>query len=300
MKVVVTGGNGQIGRHAVAALEPDHEVTVIDKVEDGPHQPLGAIDLLDLERVRSALEGQDAIIHLGGLDAAVHATPEQFFHTNTMATWNVMHAGYEAGVRIFSLCSTVGVYGLSGRLRLPDQIPVDESQRLRGHDPYKLSKRVTEEIGRAFAQRGGISVSLLRPCHLAFDHVVGPMVLCSQDVPESQAGGLVDPLPEYRWMVAPEDVGSCFRRVIEVAPPGLEIFNVAADDSFSATPTRERVAEICGQPIAERDAERFDANPFASAFDNTKAKRMLGWQPQYNWEQLRARGEAQLRQQPGA
>ena len=102
-RIAVTGGNGLLGRYVVAALEPDYEVTVIDRSAGGGNQPQAPIDVLDLEAVHGALRGQDAVVHLAAIDAAVDASPEAFFHTNVRAAWNVLHAGYEAGVRRCSL-----------------------------------------------------------------------------------------------------------------------------------------------------------------------------------------------------
>ena len=283
MKVAVTGGNGQIGRHVVAELQSAHEVTVLDLVgEKSPLQPFGPVDLLDLELVSKALTGHDAVVHLGGIDAATLVPDEKYFHTNTMATWNVMHAGYEAGIRIFSVCSSVGVYGE----HMPDYIPVDEDHTHYGEDPYDLSKRATEVIGQGFAERDGVSVSMIRPCHLAFDHVAERMDLVYQGLPEPEAEGFVDPLPGQGWFIAPEDLATMFRAAIELAAPGYDVFNAGADDTFRSEPTRELVKDLFGQALPERDSERFDANPNASAYDSSKAKRVFGWQPKLNWKAL--------------
>ena len=62
-RIAVTGGNGLLGRYVVAALEPDYEVSVIDRVETGVRQPHGAVDVLDLAALGGALDGQDAVVH---------------------------------------------------------------------------------------------------------------------------------------------------------------------------------------------------------------------------------------------
>ena len=283
MKVAVTGGRGQIGRHVVAELQSDHEVTVLDLVgEKSPLQPFGPVDLLDLGRVSEALAGHDAVVHLGGIDAATLVEPETYFHTNTMATWNVMHAGYEAGIRIFSVCSSDGVYGEGA----PDYIPMDEVYPQRAEDPYDLSKCVTEVIGQGFAEREGVSVTMIRPCNLAFDHVAERMDLFNQGLPEPEAEGYVDPLPEDGWFIAPEDLATLFRATIERAAPGFDVFNAGADDTFFPVPTRELLRNEYGRSVPERDVARYDANPFASTYDSTKAKRELGWAPRFNWKAL--------------
>ena len=290
MKVAVTGGNGQLGRHVVAALEPDYEVTVLDKTGEGERQPLGPVDLLDLNKVKKALTGHEAVIHLGGLDAAIDATPEQFFHTNTMATWNVMHAGCEIEVQTFSLCSSSSAYGFSreGQRAAPDYLPIDESHRLRASDAYGLSKRMVEEIGHGFAEREDVSVSILRPCYIAFDHLLARMVRCKLGRPEPETGEWQEPMPTFRWVVDPGDLAGCFRLAIEKAP-SCETFNVSADDTFSLAPTREHVESVFGHAVPEKKPGWFDSNPFTTPLDCSKAKTMLGWKPRSNWEELCAR-----------
>jgi len=287
MKVAVTGGNGQLGQHVVSALVPDHEVSVLDIRVGGLHQPFGPVDLLDLDSVRQALAGHDALIHLGGLDAAVEASDEQFFHTNTMATWNVLHSGCEAGINRYALCSSTRVYGLS-KTTAPDRLPVDETHRLRASDAYGLSKRVLEETGRGFAEREGVSVCFLRPCYIAFEHLLPRLIRCKHRQTEPPVTAWEEPMPPLRWVVAPEDVASCFRLAVELSPT-QEAFNVSAADTFSSTPTRETLASLYGGRVPETNSELFDANPFASVIDTSKARRILGWEPAIDWSALEAR-----------
>ena len=51
-----------LGRHVVAVLEPDYEVTVVDRVDGGSHQPHGPVDVLDLDALERAVRGHDAIL----------------------------------------------------------------------------------------------------------------------------------------------------------------------------------------------------------------------------------------------
>ena len=281
MKVAVTGGNGQIGRHVVTELQKAHEVTVLDIVgEKSPLQPFGPVDVMDLDRVSEALAGHDAVAHLGGIDAATVVEEEKYFSVNTLGTWNVVHAGYEAGIRTFALCSSDGVYGETL------YVPVDEDHPKSGNDSYDLSKRAVEIIGQGFAERDGVSVSVIRPSHVAFDHVAERMVLFHQGLPEPESDEYVDPLPEDGWYVAPEDVATCFRAAIERAAPGYDVFNAGADDTFCPEPTRELLKKVLGREIPERNPELYDNNPFASPCDNSKAKRVLGWEPKINWKVL--------------
>lgn len=281
-RIAVTGGNGLLGRYVVAALEPDYEVTVIDRSGGGANQPHGPIDVLDLDALQAALRGRDAVVHLAAIDAANDATAQAFFHTNVIAAWNVLHAGYEVGVRKFALCSSSSAYGVraEGFRISPQYLPIDEFHPVRASDPYGLSKRVSETAAEGFAAREGVSVVVLRPCYVAFPASVPRMAAIHEGRDDSAQGaaGWQAPLPPLRWFVAPEDAAMCFRLALE-ADLGFEIFNVSADETFSGEPTLSLVESLFGEAPPVRDPGRFEANPHASPMDASKARRLLGWRP---------------------
>ena len=275
-RIVVTGGHGMLGRHVVAALEPDYDVTVVDRVDGGSHQPHGPVDVLDLEALERAVRGHDAIIHLAAIDAAVDARAHEFFHVNTVAAWNVLHLGYEAGIRRFVVCSSSSVYGV--RETTPLYLPIDESHPARATSPYGLGKRVTELVASGFAERDGVVAVALRPCYVAYTHLIDRM---SREVETVEPGE--EPLPPLRWHVSPRDAARCFRAALEADVSGYRVFNVAGPDSFSSRPTLAVAESEYGRLPEIRDAARFDADPHASLIDCTRAREVLGWSPCENW-----------------
>ena len=167
-KIVVTGGNGLLGKYIVAELESHYAVSVIDTAGDDP------IDVLDLAAVKHALEGHDGVIHLAGIDVAVPAADEAYFRTNVLGTWNVLHAAEVAGHAKAVICSSVSAVGFSDAppLHAPAYLPVDEDHPLRPTHPYGLSKQVMEDIGRSFAARGALRVVTIRPSLVVYPHIV--------------------------------------------------------------------------------------------------------------------------------
>ena len=91
-RVLVTGASGRVGRHVVGALVDDHEVTVLDLAPPVQDVPFIEGNVLDLDTVRASMAGQDAVIHLAGIDLGVPAEPEAYFGTNVMGTWNAVQA----------------------------------------------------------------------------------------------------------------------------------------------------------------------------------------------------------------
>ena len=292
-RIAVTGGHGQLGRYVVAALEPDYDMTVIDRVDGGSHQPMGTIDLLDLDAVREALRGHDAIIHLAALDFAANARPEDFFHTNTQTAWSTLHAGYEEGIRKFVVCSSSGVYGAREREfdSIPLYLPIDESHPTRATQAYGLSKRVTEFVASSFARRSGVSVIVLRPCYIAYPALV-PRLAAADSRPSFEPrpsdGDWEEPPPPLRWYVSPQDAAACFRAALEIELGGYQVFNVSAADSFSSEPTLPLIEALYGRLPEIRRPEVFARNPHASLLDTSRAREILGWTPSGDWALVRS------------
>lgn len=292
-RIAVTGGNGLLGRYVVAALEPDYDVTVIDRTDsdDRKRQPHGAVDVLDLSALGAALNDHDGVVHLAAIDAAIEATPEAFFHTNVTAAWNVMHAGYEAGIRRFSLCSSSSAYGLAsaGYIAAPIYLPVDENHPVRATEPYGLSKRSCETVAEGFSVRNGMCVTVLRPCFVAFPHLIEEMVKVYENRdPGHSDGGRPFPLPPLRWFVAPEDAAIGFRLALE-ANVQFEIFNLSAEDTFTSQPTVDMISELFGEVPPLHGPRRYAQAPHASPMSTEKARAQLGWRPKESWQMMRRR-----------
>ena len=289
-KILVTGGNGLLGGYVVRELSKHYEVSVADRTEGEFNQPHGPVDVLNIEALSKCMQGQDAVVHLAAVDAAVEAPPHAYFHTNVLAAWNVLHCGYEAGVRRFSLCSSSSAYGIrpSDYRGVPRYLPVDESHPLLASDPYGLSKRACEITAEGFSARDGMSVTVLRPCFVAFPYTVPHMrdVKAGTEQP-AKPGERAFPLPPLRWFVAPEDAARCFRAAVE-SNHRFEVFNVSARETFNPVPTLERLHEVFGPVEVNVEPDYFDANPMASPMRCDKARKMLGWTPGIDWAALDA------------
>ncbi len=166
MKVLVTGGAGYIGSHAVKALaEAGHEVLTYDNLSTGNrwavlHGELLVADLADVEALRSVFRGfrPDAVMHFAASIVVPESVgnPLKYYRNNTVHALNLLDVmrEYEVGNFIFS--STAAVYGI------PERMPVDERAPLVPINPYGASKMMTERIlsDLFFASSGFRYVSL--------------------------------------------------------------------------------------------------------------------------------------------
>ncbi|AMM34449.1 NAD-dependent epimerase/dehydratase [Sinomonas atrocyanea] len=287
-KVVVTGGSGRVGRYVLENLAEIFQVRNADLAPAltgaGGRPPAEAefvkTDVLDLDDVRAALAGADAVVHLAAIDFDWKAPAEDYIRVNTLGTWNVLQAAEENGLDRAVLCSSVSACGLS-EMRpdwAPQYLQVDEEHELRPVQAYSLSKQIMETMGQAVARGSHMSVVALRP--LA---VVLPETL-------AEFTGFVDD-PELRWLyyyIEASDLARAFRAALESEVDGFDAFFISADDTCHPEPTLAWYPRVAGEETPPHDPAVFTANPRASVFSSARAKERLGWSPTSNFLEMRA------------
>lgn len=294
-RVLVTGGSGLLGRFVVDELATRCEVGVLDIVPPRQAVPFHRVDVLDLDRLRAAVSGRDAIVHLAGIDEGSPFPDKTYFETNVQGTWNVLHAAEAAGIERVVVASSIAVYGL-GPDRMPDYVPVDEAHSRAPSGTYGLSKLVIEDICESFARRGQLDLVCLRPSLIVRPEKEAA-ILAQLALPEpdgdapharAQPASGVAPygaLPALRAYVRSVDAASCFRLALEHGTRPFEVFNVAADDSMGGEETLARLARVYGRVPAVR-TDRFRHHPYASVFDSSRARERLGWAPERDWTDI--------------
>jgi nucleoside-diphosphate-sugar epimerase len=291
----------------VAELAGYCHVTVLDR--DGESTPTVhcRVDVLDLAALSGAMRGHDAVVHLAAIDSSVTAPPEAVFDTNVRGTWNVLQAAREAGVRKAVVCSSVAATGLdyTNPGLLPLYLPIDESHPLRPSQAYGLSKELGEVIARSFGSRGDMEVTCLRPSWILFPEAVR-RVMAAQRSSEANAvsakavsdaatpatpGRHREPLPVLRSWVGPEDAARAFRLALERERSPSSVFLITAAETFEPGPTLPYLEGVYGALPDVRKPEVYERNPRASAFDISRAREILGWNPSTAWADLAAAAE---------
>jgi nucleoside-diphosphate-sugar epimerase len=273
MKILVTGGQGKVGRFVVQELvNSAHEVTVFDRVP-GPER--GAVrylvgDIQDLGEVMEAMHGADAVIHLAAIHNPNIATATVTYQTNVVGTFNVHHAAFRLGIKRVVSASSNAVVGWSYSDNfVPDYLPVDEDHPLRPEDAYGLSKEIGETIARSYALKGLETVSL-RP-----SGVVTPEEL---EAIKQTGGRKPSGFQAYSYIDA-RDLALAFRLAVVRPLPGAAVMFVVADDSTIAEPLSELYPRI--QPSIGNKAIKLTG--CRAAYANARAKELLGWKPVYSW-----------------
>ena len=173
LRVLVTGAAGQIGGIIRDKLGYRYDLVGLDKTDCGWRNAFIA-DLADLDAIRQAFEGADAVVHLGA-DPRPRADWESVLANNIVGTRNVYEAARIAGARRVVLASTnhvVGYYPLKddpykaiydgrlGEVRRPFRMLDDRDSRPDGL--YGVSKSFGESLGSYYHDEFGLSVISLR------------------------------------------------------------------------------------------------------------------------------------------
>ena len=171
-KVMVTGGAGYIGSHAVLALlDAGYDVVVLDNLVTGfdwavdPRASLVVADVSDDTKVRAALRdhGVRAIMHFAGSVVVPESVvdPLKYYRNNTAASRALIESAVAEGVPHFIFSSTAATYGT------PAKVPVAEGDPTVPINPYGMSKLMTEAMLRDVAAAHPMNYAALRYFNVA-------------------------------------------------------------------------------------------------------------------------------------
>jgi UDP-glucose 4-epimerase len=290
-RVAVTGGSGLLGRYVVRELMGDCSVTSIDLKPLPEDVGFTQCDTRDLDAVRAALKGHDAIVHLAALDDGIVPEEEAFIDVNLRGTWHVLQAAEELGIRRVVIASSVAAIGL-GPANPPMQLPIPVDVALLPRESYGVTKKVCEEFARTFARRGEMEVICLRPPLVAQPDITYSMacIAAERDGLEPPAAASSDSWRELRetlspigGFITPDDAARAFRAALTADNIRYGAFFVSGPDSLNSGPTVEAVARGFGITPEVVRPEVYTRDPRATAYDLQPVFDALGWRPQDRW-----------------
>lgn len=278
-KIVVTGGSGRVGTYVVQQLMQTMNVVVAD-VKPSQHQvAFIATDVMDLEAVRVATEGADAVIHLAAIDFDWKAAEEQYINVNVRGTWHVLQACRDNGVKKVVLCSSVSACGLS-EMRpdwVPQYLPIDEHHENKPYQAYSVSKIMMEQMAKSFGEATDMEVICLRPLAVVLPETIRDYI----DFVDTENRNW---LFYYIWAA---DLAKAFEAAVNLEGLKYGVFFISADDSSHPQATTEWYQRTIGAVPPLQNPRLYQKQPRASVFSNAAAKEILGWQPSTDFAQLR-------------
>ena len=151
MNILVTGGAGYIGSHAVRQLiAAGHTVVVLDNLSYGhraavPEEvPFYQVDLKETERIEEILRTHqvEAVMHFAALISVSESVqqPLLYYRNNTAGAVSLLEAMERTGVKRFVFSSTAATYGE------PEETPIVETTKQQPINPYGRSKWFVEQI----------------------------------------------------------------------------------------------------------------------------------------------------------
>lgn len=169
MKILVTGGMGEVGRPTVRwLLARGHQVRVLDieVSEDIAGADCREGDITDFEGLTRTMQGIEGVVHLAAYRHPSLAPEPELFRVNVQGTLNVFRAATDAGVRRLVCASSINALGYNFGIKFPEgqlrYFPIDEEHPCYTTDAYSFSKQMIEQIGAYYWRREGVSSVFLR------------------------------------------------------------------------------------------------------------------------------------------
>jgi len=291
MKVGITGGSGVIGTYVCDKFtRAGHDVTSIDIRPPSADVAFIEVDLCKLDDTWKALDGFDTIVHLAAIPNPFDDPAERVMAVNMASTFNVFEAVRRTGIgRVVYGCSeSSSGFGIHEVKLTPEYLPVDEAHPLWPHETYSLSKHFGERIGDNYAKAFGIKVVSLRYAWV-WDKRGEESI---KRISTRARAGEFDPQDAWfgAYVVVHDVATACLAGAQYQFPADqvvpFEAFFITAKNTSYPVPTLEVLGCLYDPMPPIKDQAYFDAEPHASVFDIRKAERLLGWRPQYGWENL--------------
>ncbi len=289
-KVVVTGGAGFIGSNLVRELvAKNYDVHVIDNLVGGkkeavhPSATLHVADITNLSEISPIFVGAKYVFHLAALPRVQYSieNPEKTNNVNANGTLNVLIASKQADVKRLVYSASSSAYG--------DQVvmPLNESLPANPKSPYGLQKYIGELMCRVWSEVYGLPTVCLR-----YFNVYGPgqseegayaLVIARflKQKREGTALTIVGDGEQTRDFTSVHDVVRANILAAETENPIAEkgeVFNIGAGKNYSVN----AIAKMIGGKTEHIPAR---LEPKHTLADNSKAKKILGWEPKVSFEQ---------------
>lgn len=304
MRVLVLGGAGYIGSHAVRYLKNSgHEVWVYDNLGVGHRAAIAKEnlivgDLADRQKLINALNEHkiEGVMHFAAFALVGESVvdPAKYYLNNVAATIEVLEAMRAAKVMKLVFSSTTATYGT------PEKMPIAETTPQAPINPYGFSKLVIERAMDDYAAAYGLAGAALRyfnaagaaaegdigEDHRQESHLI-PIVLQVANGQRKAISifGNDYPTPDgtcIRDYVHVDDLASAHELALHKLEPGRVLkLNLGTGRGYSVREVIEACRKVTGHAIPEEIGPRRPGDPPELVADSTLVRKTLGWKPKF-------------------
>ncbi len=311
--VLVTGGAGYIGSHAVKALvQGGHEVVVYDNLSAGHREAVLAVaarvargrvrfvdgDIRDSARLSDTLleSGADAVMHFAALLSVGDSVrdPIGYYDTNVRGALSVLQSMIASGARYFIFSSTAATFGD------PIQTPITEDHPQRPINAYGETKLAVERALphyqraydirwtalRYFNAAGADPDGVLGEDHAPEIHVIPRAIDAALGRDSFAIYGTDYDTPDgtcLRDFIHVTDLASAHVLALEALRNGAEstAYNLGNGRPTSVREVVSSVERVTGKPVPAGTSGRRPGDPAVLYASSDKIKRALGWKPAF-------------------
>jgi UDP-glucose-4-epimerase GalE len=304
MHILVTGGAGYIGSHAVKLfLERGHEVWIYDSLLYGhraavPADRLIVGELGETHRIDQVLLERriDAVVHFAAFAAVGESVqqPAKYWQNNVVNTLNLMEALRRHNIGRFVFSSTAATFGT------PAQMPITEQTPQLPINPYGMTKLTVERALADYASAYQWGFAALRYFNASGAHPDGS--IGEDHTPETHLIPLViyaamgkRPHIEIYGTDYPTPDGTCVRDYIHVCDladahllaleklqPGQQMhYNLGIGRGYSVREVIAAVETVTGKKVPVKEGPRRAGDPPVLVASSDRIQRELGWKPRF-------------------
>jgi UDP-glucose-4-epimerase GalE len=297
--VLVIGGAGYIGSHAARTLRRrGHEVVIYDNLSTGFASlaegfELVRADIADAATLSAVLRRVDSVMHFAARAYVGESVenPRRYFQNNVEAGLVLLNACVDCGVRRLIFSSTCAVYGVPGKVPIPENTPRQPV------NPYGVSKLFFEYALEAYDRAYGLRYAALRyfnaagadesgeigEMHDPESHLIPSAMLAATGArPQMDLFGTDYPTPDgtcVRDYIHVNDLADAHVSALEHLERGGDSFavNLGTGHGYSVKEVLGKIEEVSGLKVPVRVAPRRAGDPPALVADPAAAEKLLRW-----------------------
>ncbi|AUT02071.1 UDP-glucose 4-epimerase GalE [Nostoc sp. CENA543] len=306
--ILVTGGAGYIGSHTVLALkQAGYDVVILDNLVYGHRDLVEQVlqvelivgDTSDRTLLDNLFQSRNfaAVMHFSAYAYVGESVtdPAKYYRNNVVGTLVLLEAMLAASIKKFVFSSTCATYGV------PNVVPIPENHPQNPINPYGATKLMVERIladfdvayglksvrFRYFNAAGANPQGLLGEDHNPETHLIPLVLLTALGKRESiSIFGTDYPTPDgtcIRDYIHVNDLADAHILGLEYLLKGgeSEVFNLGNGQGFSVRQVIAAAEQVTGLTIPIVECDRRPGDPPSLIGSGEKARKILGWQPQY-------------------